>query len=231
MSHAEDRAALAALRQALRGASGLFLVTFSDFARPGAEAQLGTAMVSAAAAARVPLLAFSSGMRTNQPFLDAKADVEAAARALPPGTFAAAHYLHTGFFYENLVVKGGQPRLQCSAASDVTMSTATASSTSTATSASSGDGLHITFTSPFPEDTPVVMHAASDVGRSAARALWAGAVPAGRDVVRLVGSKTTGRRYAETVQQLAQQRNWNVTTEYLAVPVAALRQAVPGKMT
>ena len=204
-----DARALAALTAAVQGASALFLVTFSDFERLGAEALLGGLMARAALDAGVRHIALSGGMRTGQPALDAKADLEDALRALP---FAAAHYLHSGFFFENFVLKGGAPRLTCAAAEGESAT-------------------HVTFQSPFPADWPIVMHAASDIGRVAMRRLWAGAAPGqGSDVVRLAGSRVTGAAFAEAVSVAARrQLQLDLRAEYAAIPVDKLRRALPGQ--
>lgn len=203
----EDARAVAAVASAVQGATALFLVTFSDFERLGAEARVGMHMARAALDAGVQHIALSGGMRTGKVALDAKADLEDAIRTLP---FAAAHFVHTGFFYENLVLKGGAPRLTCK-------------------SGGSG-GVALAFYSPFPEDWPVVMHAASDIGRTAVRRLWQGGAPVkgGQDVVRLAGSKLTGEAYADAVARLGRRRGWHVDAGYSTVPASVLKKALPG---
>jgi hypothetical protein len=162
------------LQTALRGADALFLVTFSDFANSSAELAQGLRIARAAQQADVHHVAFSGGVRTGLPLMDAKADIEVALRMIPWETLSV---WHTGFFYENLVRKGGQPRLRCELKPgdaarrySPTHSPPAADSSDALGSGEPEDPpvLWVSLASPFPEDFPVVMHAASDVGRLSA---------------------------------------------------------------
>lgn len=212
-----------ALQQALEGADALFLVTFSNFGQPQAEVDEAVAVAAAAGQTGLRLLVFSSGVRTHQPLFDAKADAEEAIRKLG----AAGHqsrmqlvFVHTGFFYENLILKGGQPRLRCHRPHG-------------------SESLALTFQSPFPADFPVVMHAASDAGRYAGQVMFeslsGGSNSFGQEaqhqpiVQRIVGQKLTAAEYVDTVSRVATEaRGWNWTADYEAVPLDLLRKAAPG---
>lgn len=91
-----------------------------------------------------PFFLCSGGEKTGIPFLDVKHEIEMYIRSLklPYNVF-----LHTCYFYENLVSKGGNKRVQ----------------------ADSEHGL--IFSTPLPKDLPIPMISAFDIGRIAAEVL------------------------------------------------------------
>ncbi|EGD74313.1 hypothetical protein PTSG_12429 [Salpingoeca rosetta] len=95
------------LSAALQGCAAAFLVTFTDFHDDEGERRTGRALLDAAHAAHVPHIVWSSGDRTGVRWLDSKADLEQYANSL---AFESVLSIRSGFFFENLVTKGGQQR-------------------------------------------------------------------------------------------------------------------------
>eukprot|EP00730_Choanoeca_flexa_P017924 TRINITY_DN8685_c0_g1_i1.p1 TRINITY_DN8685_c0_g1~~TRINITY_DN8685_c0_g1_i1.p1 ORF type:complete len:371 (+),score=69.41 TRINITY_DN8685_c0_g1_i1:206-1318(+) len=210
-----------ALRQAFHAQQGLFLVTFSDFVGE-TERQQGRRIIKAAVDADIRHVAFSGGARTGQQTLDAKADIEDVLRQEP--SWLSLSVWHSGFFYENLIMKGGQPRLICKQDHD--------------------GGYNVTLFAPYPSDFPVVMHAASDVGRGAVRHLrnvlkvtqrgdfsirsspvWTATAPS----MRLLGDRITPVQYAEAVQAVAKEKRVAMNVRYETMPLDSLQARIGGK--
>lgn len=113
-----------ALDRLLKGAHGVFGITFSD-PRPGFEFKAGVALAEAVARHRdtITTFVFSGGMRTGIEGLDVKADIQqvllqqlgdsaaSSSKEEPPRSIPCQTYLHTSFFYENIVLKGSSLRV------------------------------------------------------------------------------------------------------------------------
>jgi hypothetical protein len=218
----------AALQQLLRGADGVFAVTFSDFAA-GTELANGRRLAETALAEGVGRLVFSSGVRTALPMLNVKADLEDLLRTIP---LKHQVFLQSSFFFENLVVKGGRPRVQCEWSSDTALLPSS-----------------MTFSSPFPADFAVVMHSARDIGRIAAQILLqstssssssstsSSASPNGElarfesgTAVRVIGGKVSGEQYAKAfADELRRRRGVSgsqVDVKFQTFPLQLLRRMV-----
>lgn len=199
----------AMLDQLLGGATALFLVTYSSFGSPDGELQEARAWGEAAVQHGVRVVVFSGGPRSGIAPLDAKADVEDHLRTLP---LARAIFVHSSFFFENLVAKGGEPRLAaCSLRDDaarrggarhdrhVVDQSVDASDGDNEGASSGRDSAvvaSVTFTNPLPPDLPVVMHSAADIGVAAAIAILQPARFRSGQQVRVVGSRCTPSQFA-----------------------------------
>eukprot|EP00035_Acanthoeca_spectabilis_P036037 m.37446 g.37446 ORF g.37446 m.37446 type:complete len:405 (+) comp7699_c0_seq1:36-1250(+) len=170
----------AVLRNLLSGATALFLVTFSDFGT-GGELDEAAAWGDAAVEHSVGLVIFSGGAPTGIQELDAKARIEAHLRTLP---INQTLFLHSSFFYENLVTKAGIPRV------------AACERASSPQGGNKEVPLGVTFTNPLPHKLPVVMHSAGDLGRAAAAAALDPARFRAGEAVRIVGSRCTPAQFA-----------------------------------
>lgn len=130
------------LDRTFQGAYAVFGVTFSDF-EGGKELSHGKILGDAAQQAGVQYLVFSGGEKTNIPLFDVKFDIEQHIRSLDiPRTV----FLHTCFFYENLVTKKGTKRVEVGQ-----------------------EGL--IFCTPLPPNLKIPMISSRDIGRIAAVAI------------------------------------------------------------
>ncbi len=191
-----------AVERLLQGAWGCFLVTFSDFENDGAEVALGSHIADLAVAAGVRYMVFSSGVRTGVAFMDAKATIEEHVCRL---RFPRALYLRSGFFYENLSLKGDEPRIRCE---------------------QQPDGTRVVFTSPMPPSIKVAMHAAGDVGLIAARWFADPASEPPGAAIRIVGDYISGDEFAATFTSVARARGVAMEGAYEAMPLDMLAKLV-----
>eukprot|EP00054_Salpingoeca_dolichothecata_P020259 m.127462 g.127462 ORF g.127462 m.127462 type:complete len:368 (+) comp23545_c0_seq3:148-1251(+) len=224
------------LDRLFHSAYGVFAVTFTSF-EEGQEVAHGRDIARAAFRAGVKHFIFSSGERTGLDILDSKANIEDFIRRETP--FPYQLFLHSGFFFENLVFKSGQQRFSCEV----------------------HDGeLQVTFANPFPADFSVVMHSASDVGRLAALALLRPRRFTHGSAIRVVGGRYTGEEFARsfsstfqnhfsnsrahhkptlsftsdkhstlTKKRLASHGIEQVSAQYVAISLPNLRRMIPGK--
>lgn len=199
------------------GVCAAFLVTFTDFEH-NSEYRTGQLLADAARAAGVESIIFSSGPPTGVDFLDIKNNIEAYIASLG---FPYQIFLHSGFYYDNLIIKGGQPRLHCQ---------------------QSGSMYEVTLSSPFPEYLPCIMHAASSIGKTgqnvmlyclthlcAAAVLLENRVLPTNSTVPIVGSRVTPAEYAETLNVLAAQLGLPIRAKYTQMSLEALTELIPGR--
>jgi uncharacterized protein YbjT (DUF2867 family) len=189
------------MRVFLKGAWGLFLVTFSDFSG-GEEEAVGVMIAEEALAAKVQHLVFSSGIRTGVAFMDVKARIEARLQGM---AFSKMVFLQSGFFYENFIVKGGRPRVVCR---------------------EDAGSLRVQLSSPLAPDLPVAMHAASDIGALAALSFVAPERFAHNVSVRVVGDVVTPLAYSVALTEVARITGVALLAQYEPLSIDHLRALV-----
>jgi len=143
------------LNKLLNGATHVFALTFSDFEK-NRELDNGRLLAQTIAQTQsITHVVFSGGQRTGIDVLDVKAKIESEMREIwSQSQEAKRHlqwvlFLHSSFFYENLLTKSGTKRVH----------------------RSETDANSILFKAPLPSNLAVPMVSATDIGRAAGYAL------------------------------------------------------------
>lgn len=188
--------------RAMAGVHSLFLVTFSD--HDGSEVQQGKNLGDAAIAAGVKRVVFSGGERIGVYAMDNKFQIEEYLRTL---NFSHIVYLHTAFFYENIVTKRGTKRVRIER------------------NPSSGRISRYFFSIPLLEDMAIPFISPKDIGRVAATVLLAphSDIPS-EIVLPIAGDVLSPKQFVEKVANLT-----GVESSYTQLPLDFFqRLPIPG---
>lgn len=212
------------LTQLLQGATHVFAVTFSDFeqGRELKSGQLLGKMISRTQS--ITSVVFSGGQRTGIAVLDTKADIEEELKGQIANEEAMNHlkfvlFLHSSFFYENLITKTGTKRVF-----------------------KTDDG-SIVFKAPLPKDLSVPMVSSYDIGRAAGYAFLYpdkfqsyAAVGRSQSVklfqaqpIQLVGQVASGDTFAEQFTLQSKDLGLAATYEASGANRTTLSQQLPPK--
>ena len=176
-------------RRLLDGAEALFALSFTDFEDPGGEVRRGKQLfdliLEESVKGKLRNVVFSGGERTRVESLNAKANIEAYARSLLEKQ--ARHpddkprlcctFLHTSFFYENLITKNQQQRYRVAE-----------------------DGQFI-FSLPLDPNQEIAMISASDIGRIAGRILTTTPTAATTGSLSIVGDLVSPSKFLSVLQR------------------------------
>lgn len=188
--------------RAMAGVHSLFLVTFSD--HDGSEVQQGKNLGDAAIAAGVKRVVFSGGERIGVYAMDNKFQIEEYLRTL---NFSHIVYLHTAFFYENIVTKRGTKRVRIER------------------NPSSGRISRYFFSIPLLEDMAIPFISPKDIGRVAATVLLAPHSDIRSEIVLpIAGDVLSPKQFVEKVANLT-----GVESSYTQLPLDFFqRLPIPG---
>ena len=179
-------------RRLLEGANSLFALTFTDFVDPEGEERRGKQLfdliLEQSVKGRLRNVVFSGGEKTRVESLNAKADIETYARSLLEKQSSqdddnnkrslCCTFLHTSFFYENLITKNQQPRYRVT-----------------------DDGRFV-FSLPLAADQEIAMIGARDIGRIAGRLLTTHQPTAGSiSSWTIVGDLVSPNRFLSALQK------------------------------